>query len=189
VWARFGALRIDFRRGALVVPGREHAAPTHTRLITRPSTLPLPRSLIAVRPEIAASLIVVEGPYGAIAFVRIAFGSRAPVTLTLDTGASRSILRRSLAGRLRLRAQRQRVEQVTLCSVLVSPQAQTGAWSIVRVAHEHEIEPTAALTRQPIALVRLDRHIADGSLGADQLSRFGSVVIDYSGGRLLLGAG
>jgi hypothetical protein len=67
--------------------------------------------------------------------------------------------------------------QDTVCSTITTPLVHSGAWSIPGVALHPQLIGTAPFG--PISQA--------GLLGSDQLIRYGWVVFDYTGGRLILG--
>jgi Aspartyl protease len=188
VWDRFGDLRIDFRHGDLVVPGIEGAAATRRILITRPAASRLPRSLVSSRPEIVAPMTVAASPQGVVVLVAAAFGSHAPHEFVVDTGARISAVTPHVARTAGLKHLSQRIMQSTLCSVAVLGEVATARWSMIGTAVPAPPRARNALHPQPIATIRLPGGLG-GSFGSDQMFRYGSVVIDYAGGRILLGAG
>jgi predicted aspartyl protease len=181
VWSRFGAMRLDFARGTLTVPGPEHGAPHHETVISGPSTSPVPGSLLPGRAAVIAPMRVdmARGFTGISVTVAVG-GSNAAAKFTPDTGASMSAIDSGVATNLGLTPVGTRVRQSTVCTIATLPEFRTGPWSIAG----HPLKP------QSLGAVGLERTTGvAGLLGADQMSHFGSVIFDYSGGRLLLGAG
>src|SRR6266542_4444743 len=112
--------------------------------------------------------------------VKIRFGTQPPLAFTPDTGASQSAVDTAAAARAGLASTNARVRQGTVCTIAVLPEVRTGPWSVAG----HRLRP------QPVGVIGLQRTTGvAGLLGADQMSRFGSVIFDYAGGRLVLGAG
>ncbi len=74
--------------------------------------------------------------------------------------------------------------QQTICSDIRARRVLSGRWFItgVKTGSQHSLR-AQALDAANIGLQPA------GLLGSDQMSRFGSVVFDYAGGRILLGAG
>ena len=189
VFNRFGALRIDFRRRDLVVPGRERAAPRRAVLITRPTISQLPASLIRGAAQFDAPMTVNASPDTVLIGTVVAFGSHQPQEFIPDTGAVISVVDSAEASLMGLKRLDQRTTQSTICSVNTSPDVLTGPWSIAGNTFSSASLAGQALAPQSVATMDLGglRGVG-GFLGADQMSRFGSVVFDYSGGRILLGA-
>jgi Aspartyl protease len=189
VWNRFGALRIDFRRRDLVLPGRERAAPRRPVVITRPTITPLPASLIRGAPQFTAPMTVSASPNTVLIGAAVAFGSHEPQEFIPDTGAVISVVDSAVASLVGLKRLDQRTTQSTICSVIASPDVLTGRWSMAGSTSRPASLAGQALEPQAVATIDLGglRGVG-GFLGADQMSRFGSVVFDYAGGRILLGA-
>jgi hypothetical protein len=189
LWNRFGALRIDFRRRDLVVPGRERAAPRRAVLITRPMITPLPAPLIRGAAQFDAAMTVNALPNTVLIGTAVAFGSHQPEEFIPDTGAVISVVDSGVASEVGLKRLAQRTTQSTICSVIASPDVFTGRWSLAGNSLSPASSAGQALAPQAVATMDLGGlRGVDGFLGADQMSRFGSVVFDYAGGRILLGA-
>src|SRR6266536_322662 len=180
VWSRFGAMRLDFARGRVTVPGPEQPGPTGKTTISRPATVPVPASLLRAKPAATAPMTVTSQPGSTAVSVKIRFGTQPPLAFTPDTGASQSAVDTAAAARAGLASTNARVRQGTVCTIAVLPEVRTGPWSVAG----HRLRP------QPVGVIGLQRTTGvAGLLGADQMSRFGSVIFDYAGGRLVLGAG
>jgi len=180
VWSRFGAMRLDFARGSLTVPGPEQPGPARKTTISQPSAAPVPAALLHGRPTIIVPMKVTSQPGSTAISVEIRFGTRSPLNFTPDTGASQSAVDPGVARRSALASAHARVRQGTVCTIGTFPEVKTGPWS----AAGHPLHPQVA------GVIGLERTTGTaGLLGADQMSRFGSVVFDYAGGRLILGAG
>jgi Aspartyl protease len=179
VWNRFGELRVDFRRGDLVLPGRERAAPSRAVLITRPMISQLPTSLIHGAAQLDAPMTVDASANTVLLGIAVAFGSHKPREFIPDTGAVISVVNSGLATLIGLKRLGQRTTQSTICSVIASPDVLTGSWSIAG----HALQPQAVATMDLGGI----RGVG-GFFGADQMSQFGSVVFDYAAGKILLGA-
>ncbi|MFZ0090496.1 MAG: retropepsin-like aspartic protease [Solirubrobacteraceae bacterium] len=180
VWSAFGALRVDFRHQDLVVPGPERALPRKETIVKKPATGALPAALVHGRPRIVAPMTVDAAPSQTVITVSVAFGSHAGSDFTPDTGASTSVVDSGVARQAGLAHVALRERQNTACSVVTLPGVSSGAWSL---AHTPLVSQTLLTTKL------LTSGPAAGLLGADQMSRYGSVVLDYHGGRLILGAG
>jgi hypothetical protein len=180
IWSRFGAMRLDFKGGTITVPGPEHASPSSQSEVKTPSSRPLPSSLLHGRPAVIAPMQVSSAPGQTVISVQVSLGSHAPESFTPDTGASQSVVDSGVAKSTGLRVLKTKVTQDTVCTVVTVPEVASGSWSVA--GH--------ALPQQPLGSTALEQDTgAAGLLGADQMSRFGSVIFDYSGGRLVLGAG
>jgi len=180
VWSRFGAMRLDFARGSITVPGPEQPGPARKTTITRPSAAPVPAALLHARPAVIAPMTVTSQPGSTAITVKIRFGTRPPLVFAPDTGASQSAVDPSVAKGAGLASAHARVRQGTVCTVAVFPEVRTGPWSVAGLRLRPQVVGVTGLL-----------HTAGvaGLIGSDQMSRFGSVIFDYSGGRLVLGAG
>lgn len=189
VWNRFGALRVDFRRGDLVVPGREPGAPNRAVMITGPVISRLPPSLIHGAAEFDAPMTVDASANGVLLRIPVAFGSDAPREFIPDTGAVVSVVDSGVATVVGLARRDQKTTQSTICSVIASPDVLTGTWSLTGGRRGSAALASHALAPQLVATMDLaGLPGVAGFLGADQMSRFASVVFDYAGGRILFGA-
>jgi hypothetical protein len=180
VWSRFGAMRLDFARGSVTVPGPERPAPGHRTTIRRPSAAPVPAVLLRGRPAVVAPMTVTSQLGSTAISVKVRLGTHAPMDFTPDTGASQSAVDTGVARQTGLASANARVRQGTVCTVAAFPEVRTGPWSVAG----HPLRP------QVVGVTGLVRTTGvSGLVGADQMSRFGSVIFDYAGGRLVLGAG
>ena len=68
----------------------------------------------------------------------------------------------------------------TACEIITLPKVASGPWSLAG----HPLAPQLLVTARLFT-----SGPASGLLGADQMNRYGSVIFDYRGGRLVLGAG
>jgi hypothetical protein len=180
VWSRFGAMRLDFARGNITVPGPERPAPARTITIPGPSAAPVPAVLLRGRPAAVVPMTVISGPGFTGITVPVRLGTQAPASFTPDTGASQSVVDPATASQASLASAHARGRQGTVCTVVTVPEVRTGPWSVAG----HPLTPQVA----GVIGLKSTTGVA-GLLGADQMSRFGSVIFDYAGGRLVLGAG
>lgn len=180
VWSRFGAMRLDFAHGSITVPGPEQPGPARKTTISRPSAAPVPAALLHARPAVIAPMTVTSQPGSTAITVKIRFGTQSPLDFTPDTGASQSAVDPTIAKGAGLASANARVRQGTVCTVAVLPEVRTGPWSVAGLRLRPQVLGVTGLL-----------HTAGvaGLIGSDQMSRFGSVIFDYSGGRLVLGAG
>jgi hypothetical protein len=189
VWNRFGALRVDFRRRDLVVPGPERAAPRRPVMITRPVVSRLPSSLIHGAAQFDAPMTVDASTTTVLLGTPVAFGSDPPREFIPDTGAVVSVVDSGVATMAGLSRLNEKTTQSTICSVIASPDVLTGKWRLTGAGRGSAVLTSHALASQAVATMDLAGMpgIA-GFLGADQMSRFAAVVFDYAGGRILFGA-
>ncbi|MEO7002645.1 MAG: retropepsin-like aspartic protease [Ktedonobacterales bacterium] len=118
-----------------------------------------------------------HGESGAIlVIVQLTIAGRGPYPFALDTGASISLIDRSLAQRLGL-ADAGPVEHISGIggSEQVIP-VQVKDWSLGSIKL-----PNVAISSGPITNLSSDGNI-DGLLGSDVLSHFGAITIDYNAG-------
>jgi hypothetical protein len=178
VLARFGAVRIDFAAGALVLAQAEGAALSGSLDYTGPSGSP-PTALTGGQgTTVPLTVSPLTGDVSLSVAVRFAGGSRR--SFVVDTGSSQSVVSSSVARSESLRSTDLAQRQATVCSTITVPLVHSGAWSI----------PGVVLAPQLLgdtAFGAIGAGGIDGLLGSDQLRRFGWVVLDYSGGRLVLG--
>jgi hypothetical protein len=180
VWSRFGAMRLDFAHGTVTVPGPEHAVPTRETVITRPSSGAIPAALLHGTAKVIVPMRVDSAPGITGIFVKVVLGSQPPAEFTPDTGASQSAVDSGVASRFGLATLSTQVRQTTVCTIATLPEVSSGRWSIAG----RQLKP------QALGTVGLEQTTGvAGLFGADQMSTFGSVIFDYSGGRLVLGAG
>jgi hypothetical protein len=180
VWSRFGAMRLDFARGRVTVPGPERPGPARKITISGPSAAPVPAVLLRGKPAVVAPMTVTSEPGSTGITVQVRLGTHAPLNFTPDTGASQSAVDPGVARQAGLASANARVRQGTVCTVATFPEVRTGSWSVAG----HPLPPQVVGVTGLVSTTGVA-----GLLGADQMSRFGSVIFDYAGGRLVLGAG
>jgi hypothetical protein len=180
VWSRFGAMRLDFARGRVTVPGPERPGPPRKITISGPSATPVPAVLLRGKPAVVAPMTVTSEPGSTGITVQVRLGTHAPLNFTPDTGASQSAVDPGVARQAGLASANARVRQGTVCTVATFPEVRTGSWSVAG----HPLPPQVVGVTGLVSTTGVA-----GLLGADQMSRFGSVIFDYAGGRLVLGAG
>jgi hypothetical protein len=185
VWNRFGALRVDFHRADLVVPGRERAAPRRAVTITQPMV----SSLIHGAARFDAPMTVKASATTVLLRTPVAFGSDTAREFIPDTGAVVSVVDTGVATTVGLSRLDEKTTQSTVCSVVASPDVLTGQWRLIGTRHGAAAPASDALEPQAVATMDLaSLPGVAGFLGADQMSRYASVVFDYAGGRILFGA-
>jgi len=178
VLSRFGAVRIDFAPGALVLPGPEGPPLRGTTPYTGTSGPP-PTSLTQGQgTTVPLTVTPLEGDVSLNVAVR--FGTGPGRSFVVDTGSSQSVVGESVARASSLAGTDLAQRQSTVCSVITVPLVHSGPWSVPgQPLHPGLVGETDL---GAISLVGID-----GLLGSDQLVRFGWVVLDYTGGRLVLG--
>lgn len=175
VLARFGAVRLDFARQQLVLVGKE--GPKFRR--THPPR-PLPRSLVRSTPEIAAPMEVEASAGSVKPFAEVTVGQTKPQRWLVDTGADTSAIDPGLIRAAKLHSTGEARRSPTFCSTVDLEEYRSGPWSLAG-------EPLEPQRFGQIPL--LDSVGVPGLLGAYPLVKYGSVVFDFGGGQLLLGAG
>ena len=96
-----------------------------------------------------------------------------------DTGASISIVDKTLGKKLHLKSTGKSSKTNTACTVVTVPGVMRGPWELAG----KKLAPRELGT---VDLVKTSP--SEGLLGADVMKEYGSVVFDYAGGRFLLGA-
>jgi predicted aspartyl protease len=167
VWSHFGRFRLDYRAGRLTLPGPEQAvAPT---AVAVPAEVSDPATG-------AVSMKIVHSDTETLALVPVTFGGHDPMMFVLDTGASSSVVDRAVAQRLSLPpiGQAQHVAGVS-CGTTTQP-VHVDSWRVGAVSLPAQNLDGIALAIPGLA----------GLLGSDVLYRFGTITVDYAGGRLIL---
>jgi hypothetical protein len=179
VLARFSAVRIDFATGTLILPGSEGPPLEGTRPYTGP-TGPPPVALTGGRgTTVPLTVTPVPGDISLNVAVRFAAGPRR--NFVVDTGSSQSVVSSSIARAQSLAGTNLAQRQATVCSVITVPLVRTGPWSVPGVALHNQL--IGKTNFGPVSLGG-----TEGLFGSDQLKRYGWVVLDYTGGRLVLGS-
>jgi hypothetical protein len=178
VLARFGAVRIDFAPGALTLGEAEGPPLNETSPYTGPQGPPPAALTQGAGTTVPLTVTPGQGQVSVEVAVRFAGGPRR--SFVVDTGSSQSVVATSVARPQSLRGTDLAQRQATVCSVITVPLVRTGPWSV----------PGQPLHRQLIGRTdfgAISSSGIQGLLGSDQLKRFGWVVLDYAGGRLVLG--
>jgi hypothetical protein len=179
VLSRFGAVRIDFAAGALVLPGPEGSPLAHSSPYAGPQG-PTPATLLEGEHGTTVPLTVtpLQGDVSLNVAVRFASGPRRD--FVVDTGSSQSVVSSSVARAESLGSTDVAQRQSTVCSVITAPLVRSGPWSV----------PGVALHPQLIGSTNFGSISLSGTqglLGSDQLRRYGWVILDYVGAQLVLG--
>jgi predicted aspartyl protease len=179
VLSRFGAVRIDFAAGTLVVPGPE-GTPLNASLPARgPDGSQPPASLTGgTGSTVPLTLNNAEGDVSLGVAVRFHGGARRD--FVVDTGSSQSVVSSAVARTAALSPTDRAQRQSTVCNTIIVPLVHSGAWSM----------PGVALHPSLIGSADFGPALGgtEGLLGSDQLKRFGWVVLDYSGSTMVLGS-
>ncbi len=132
ILGRFGAVRIDFARGLLSVPGGEGPAPVgHEFRLGTPTSAP-PPALVKATPRAVVPMTVVVSPASIAPFTNVSFGSLGPYAFVVDTSSPTTTVASSLVAVLELRK-----------SALTAPLAGVGC-----------TQPTPTVTAPPAMAVR-----------------------------------
>jgi hypothetical protein len=179
VLSRFGAVRIDFRAGALVLPGPQGEPLSGFAPVQGPVGPPPPAVLTGGQgTTVPLSVTPIPGDVSLNVMVR--FGTGPKRSFTVDTGSSASVVASSVARTESLAGTELAQRQATVCSVITVPLVHSGPWSLTGVPLHPQLLGSTSFGA--ISLGGLE-----GLLGSDQLQRFGWVVFDYSGAQLVLG--
>lgn len=137
--------------------------------------------LVVPEGEHAVSIRVLQGAQGGtMAFIPVWINGRGPFTFAIDTGASHTLIDRSLADQLDLPATGKTLEMSGVTASAEADQVRVAHWRIGDVE-------LPAYTFVSMPLARLDRESGmRGLLGSDILSRFDTITLDYSRQVLLL---
>jgi Aspartyl protease len=179
VLSRFGAVRVDFAAGALVLPGPQGEPLSGFASVQGPVGPPPPAVLTGGQgTTIPLSVTPILGDVSLNVMVR--FGSGPKRSFTVDTGSSASVVASSVARSQSLASTNLAQRQATVCSVITVPLVHSGPWSLPGVALYPQL--LGSTNFGTISLGGLQ-----GLLGSDQLQRFGWVVFDYTGALMVLG--
>jgi hypothetical protein len=179
VLSRFSAIRIDYRAQTLSLGSDESASRTGNDVIHGPTSTSTPAQFLrGLRVDAAATVVTQKGAVGLYAPIR--FDRSGAQLFIVDTGAEISMVSPALARSLHLVATHQAVPLSATIGCPVSLiEVQSGRWTL----------GSAPLEPQLIATLPASGLKANGLLGSDVLSRYGAVVIDYRGARILLESG
>ena len=181
VLSRFGAVRIDFAAQTLTFGGPEGPALSNSAEEVRgPTGSPPAAVLTQGQSGTTVPLTVTLTPGDISLNVRLRFGKGTYKDFIVDTGSSQSVVADALANSARLTHSDLAQRQTTVCSTITVPLVHSGSWFI----------PGVVLHPQLLGSVNFGPIAAGGTaglLGSDQLQRFGWVIFDYRGGRLVLG--
>ncbi|MGO8872068.1 MAG: hypothetical protein ACLQPH_11830, partial [Acidimicrobiales bacterium] len=143
---------------------------------------PVPSGLLPDRPKAVIPLEVTVSANGTSVLAPISFGTSGPLPFDVATGASTSAVASTLVAQRGLVTTGQSVAIPSLGCPMSAPVVSSGTWSIGAVA----------LTPRNIAgavSTTLSPSNAEGLVGSDVLSAYGSIVLDYRSANLFLVAG
>ena len=180
VLGRFGAVRIDFTAGALVLGGPEGPPLDAAANVVGPAGPPPPAVLTQGEAGTTVPLSVTVGPGRRLPQRGGALRPWATAAVSSSTPARRRASSPTSVARAQsLPSTDLAQRQATVCSVITVPLVRSGPWSV----------PGRALYPQLIGQTDFGAiaSATQGLLGSDQLKRYGWVVLDYAGGRMILG--
>ena len=179
VLARFGAVRIDYATGRLVLLGRERPAPTGDSYVLGEKRAVPPAPLAeGAELEVGAPLRIFETPEGTIVAVPVKISGRT-TQLAVDTGSPSSDLVPAVVPSLRLRHSGAKVASSGIGCRGVAPAYVVGAWSLGD-------SPLRGSTLEARPIAGTVNSGLQGVLGSDVLASDGSVIVDYGGAHLWL---
>lgn len=173
VLSRFGSARIDFKNETFVVSGEERAV-----LAGSSKSASIPNGLVKGKPELTVPMAVSPGS-GVSQTVEMGVGSGRAEPWLIDTGSSYTFVDPGLVKRAGWKATGTAQRGNTYCSIITVPEYT--ATSLTLGGNK--------LASQTIASFGGNEPGSGGTVGAFTLWQYGSVVFDWAGGRLLLGAG
>lgn len=174
VLSRFGSARIDFKNETLVLSGEEAAVFTGSS-----KSASIPKGLVRGKPKLTVPMAVSYGSGGVSQRVEMSVGSARAEPWLIDTGASYTFVDPDLVWMARWKATGTAQKGNTYCSIITVPEYT--ATSLTLGGNR--------LESQTIASFAGNEPGSGGTVGAFTLWQYGSVVFDWAGGRLLLGAG
>lgn len=181
VLSRFGAVRIDFAAQTLTLAGPEGAQLSNkSGEITGP-TGPPPSTVLTqgeAGTTVPLRVVLITGDISLN--VRLRFGKGKYRQFIVDTGSSQSVVANTVASSAHLASSDLAQRQTTVCSTITIPLVHSGTWSIPGVTLHAQLLGSANFGLTSVGGTA-------GLLGSDQLQRFGWVIFDYRGGRLVLG--
>ncbi len=180
VLSRFGAVRLDFARGLLVLGGPEGPPPRPGTPVAGPVGPPPAAFLTDGGSGTTVPVTVVTDPGDVSVGVEVRFGSGPSRSFIVDTGSSQSVVAAAVATAQGLASTNLAQRQATVCSTITVPLVRSGRWSVPARSLRPQLLDAANFGPIGVGI--------DGLVGSDQLKHFGWVVLDYSGGRLVLGS-
>ncbi len=177
VLSRFGAVKLNFAQKILTLPGPE-GPPLAGPLLTKgPTSVPTPPDLVSGTPTHIVPMRVLNQDHTVAALVPVSFAGGPTKYFVLDTGSSRTTVDSGLVASAGLQPTGQKEQIGAVGCTETTSLVKTGSWAIGDVPL-----PSDTAYSTPLNDIQVQ-----GLFGADELSSFGTVVIDYAGARLLLG--
>ena len=181
VLARFGAVRVDYEHGRLVLLGGEGAAPTGNVYVLGQKSSRPPQALVKGAVEANTLLRVFKTPQGTIVAVPVVIAGHAE-QLAVDTGFPSSALDPAAARALKLKADGATLPSSGIGCTGAAPTYSPGRWTL----------GGTSLPGSVIAVRSIAGSInsgLQGVLGSGELRADGSVIVDFSGAHLWLTKG
>jgi predicted aspartyl protease len=179
VLARFGGVRVDFDAGVLLLPGPEGAPLSSSASYTGPVGPP-PDPVLTQGGGTTVPLTVQPMPGDVSLNVAVRFADGPRRNFIVDTGSSQSVVASSAARAASLLPTDLAQRQATVCSVITVPLVHSGLWSVPGQALHPQLVGQTDFGTSGLGGLQ-------GLLGSDQLKRYGWVVLDYTGARMVLG--
>jgi predicted aspartyl protease len=176
VLSRFGAIRLDYDQAQLIVAGSEGPVPSAQEVQGNVGHQ-LPAAFARYHPQTVLPLTVEEFDGAAVATAAVVIGPRT-LQLEVDSGSDLSAIARSETGDLGLVPEGDGVQVQGIGSSVKAARERVRAWSFGPVHLVPEDLISVDLPNPP------GTPGIDGLLGADVLSQFRAVIIDYTDGTL-----
>jgi hypothetical protein len=175
ILSRFGAVKIDYRKETLTL-GAEEEGPRFKQVKDPP---PVPVALVKRKAELTVPMRVQTSRGGVFQTVKVKVGSTKPQPWLVDTGSAASAIEPRVVRSAGLRATGIEPKAVTYCAIVTAPEYQAPSLSL----GAGKLIPQTIISFKGAALGNA------GILSSYSLSRYGSVVFDWPGSKLLLGVG
>ena len=176
VLSRFGAIRLDYDQGQLIVDGPEGPSRRMQVIEGRPGS-PLPSVFARYQPQAVLPITVADFDGAAVAIASVTVGS-STMQLEIDSGSNTSAVATSKTAGLGLAPVPGKVRVEGIGGAVKATLERVSSWSL----------GTVRLVPEDLISVRLPSNSGgpgvDGLLGADVLSQFRAVTIDYSDGTI-----
>lgn len=174
VLSRFGTIRLDYDSAELIIDSRENAKPASA--VTVGSTQSrLPRFFSSFHPQAQIPITVAELQGQAVATADVKIGGH-DLDLTIDTGADISAVTSAAAGP-GVVAQSTPATVAGVGGTSRAVVERVSSWSMGSI---HLVPEDLVAVQFPAAT----SHVLDGLIGADVLSQFRAITIDYTDGLL-----
>ena len=178
VLVRFGAVRIDYGSGHMLLAAKEGKAPKGNVYVLGQAKAAVPASLATGTLEVGASLRVFESPQGTIVAAPVKISGHTE-QLAVDTGAGASGVLPAVAQSLKLVAGGQKTGISGVGCRGEGPTFTSRAWSLGGA-------PLASASLVARSIAGSVNGGLQGVLGSDVLSADGSVIVDYDAAHVWL---